>query len=274
MARNGKKVSEVILNEDLYDIETDREYLRQYSGTTDYSKFKSIRGNRDLNRAHVARLANHIKRKNLLPFYPVLVNENMEVIDGQHRIAAAKALGMEVSYVRVNGLRIEDVMAVNTASKEWGINDFVEAYVKLGVEDYKKLKEFKEKYNLPVTMAAQLLAKPDGKVPTGGTDLGSNIRSGTYIIADEEKATELAEQLNILNEFTDFRATSDRHLMRALWHLYTVAEFDFGRLEQKLRSNQLKLEKQGELKYYILKIEEAYNHNAKIRVDLYRRVKF
>ena len=56
--------------------------------TTDYAKFKTLQGNRDVNKLHVSRLKESFKTAYLLS--PIVVNQYYEIIDGQHRYEAAK----------------------------------------------------------------------------------------------------------------------------------------------------------------------------------------
>lgn len=56
--------------------------------TKDYTSFRAIVSNREVNKAHVKKLAASIRKKNLLYIRPVIVNDRMEIIDGQHRVAA------------------------------------------------------------------------------------------------------------------------------------------------------------------------------------------
>ena len=58
--------------------------------TTDYDIFKGIVGNRKVEKKHVEMLTGAIDRNNLLNVRPIIVNEEMMVIDGQHRLEAAK----------------------------------------------------------------------------------------------------------------------------------------------------------------------------------------
>lgn len=57
--------------------------------TRDYSVFKYLSGNRDINLHNVNNIVKNVLENGLLPTI-VIVNENMEVIDGQHRIEAFK----------------------------------------------------------------------------------------------------------------------------------------------------------------------------------------
>ena len=51
--------------------------------TTDYSVFKYLKGNRSVNELHVRRLVEAIKEKDLQ--VPIIVDEKMNVVEGQHR---------------------------------------------------------------------------------------------------------------------------------------------------------------------------------------------
>lgn len=54
----------------------------QVCQTNDYSLFKTLKGNRNINQAHLYRLTKSIKEKYLLS--PIVVNEHFEIIDGQN----------------------------------------------------------------------------------------------------------------------------------------------------------------------------------------------
>ena len=63
----------------------------QIHSTNDLSVFKILEGNRNINLANVERLVKSIEENGFLQM-PIIVNENYEVIDGQHRLMAAKKL--------------------------------------------------------------------------------------------------------------------------------------------------------------------------------------
>lgn len=236
--------------------------------TRDYTIFKSINGNRKVNNNHVLRLSRAIERKNLLPYYPVLVNEGMEVIDGQHRLAAAIRLGYEVNYEKIRGLRIEDVMEINTNSKSWSINDFISSWIVLDKPDYRTLRDFVERYDINPTMAGVLL-RGYGNIKGGG-DMSRLIKSGDFKVASESQANTIATQLTELKQYAEFNVLSDRELAAALIKLSHNGTFDFNRLISKLKLHSLKLEKRVNEKYYLLHIEELYNFHNSLITDLYK----
>ena len=67
--------------------------------TTDYKQFKKVKGNRGYAQRHLKNLVSSIAQNNLLQYSPIIVNDKMEVIDGQHRLAAAQSLGLPIYYV-------------------------------------------------------------------------------------------------------------------------------------------------------------------------------
>lgn len=60
--------------------------------TTDYGMFNFMKGNRSVNPFNLKRITESMRERCL--FSPILVNDNMEIIDGQHRFLAQKDLGL------------------------------------------------------------------------------------------------------------------------------------------------------------------------------------
>lgn len=236
--------------------------------TKEYNKFKTILGNRTIVPAHVEGLCAAIERKNLLEYYPILINEKMEVIDGQHRLMAAAKLNLEVTYKVVNGLKLEDVMSVNTSSRSWSIMNFIDCYIQLDSPDYLRLKEFMDEHDLSPGIAAGLLQG----FGYGGGHISNVIKSGKFAVNTPDKAEKIANQLNQLKKHSVYQLKSDRTFIKALWEVNDVKDFDFKRLIAKIEQSSAVLEKQHTLQQYLLQIEELYNFNAKIYVGIYGEV--
>lgn len=64
--------------------------------TKNYDQFKTTNLNREkgIDRNRVEWLKNQIQRRNLLDMCPIIVNSNMEIIQGQHRWLLQKNLGL------------------------------------------------------------------------------------------------------------------------------------------------------------------------------------
>lgn len=74
--------------------------VNQVNQTNDYNLFKSLKGNRNVNKLHVQRLKESFKGDYLMS--PIIVNQNYEIIDGQHRFNAAKDLSLPVNFIICN----------------------------------------------------------------------------------------------------------------------------------------------------------------------------
>ena len=66
--------------------------------TKDYSIFKKLTGNRSTELERITKICDSIREVGYITS-PILVNENMEVIDGQGRLEAFKELGIPVEYI-------------------------------------------------------------------------------------------------------------------------------------------------------------------------------
>lgn len=121
--------------------------------TKDYDMFILRKDNRNkIDLLHVSRLVESIKLRNLLEMRPIVVNETMEVMDGQHRLLAAKELGIEIYYEQQVCLNSFDIIRMNI-SKSWGMGDFMNFYCEHDYPEYKKLAEFMKRNNLTLKVA-------------------------------------------------------------------------------------------------------------------------
>lgn len=95
--------------------------------TTDYSIFKEFSSNREVDEKHVKQLMVAIATRNLLHVNPIVVDEQMRVVDGQHRLAAAERLGLPIYYVTGNIDRT-DISMLNSNQKNWTSMDYINFY--------------------------------------------------------------------------------------------------------------------------------------------------
>ncbi len=82
--------------------------------TKNYEMFTFREDNREkIDQSHVQRLVFSIEKRNLLELRPIIVNEKFEVIDGQHRLMAAKFLDVEIFYQQEKKLDAKDIITMN-----------------------------------------------------------------------------------------------------------------------------------------------------------------
>ena len=114
--------------------------------TTDYSIFRKMTGQREIyDLKKVNRIADSMKERGWIGA-PALLNENMEVVDGQNRIEAAKIAGIPAWYIIVDGLTIDDCIQLNSTSVNWGFAEYINCYVAFGNTNYIRFKELKDTY--------------------------------------------------------------------------------------------------------------------------------
>jgi hypothetical protein len=129
----------------------------QIQSTTDYSIFKFVSFNREKQKSHIENLKHIIQENNLLAFHPIIVNEKMEVIDGQHRLAAAQDLGLEIYYV-LGDVDYSHILNANLIQKRGSVKDAIKFYaVKDHLKDYILLIEYMKKLELDVKAMLCLL---------------------------------------------------------------------------------------------------------------------
>mgnify|MGYP003393072818 CR=1 FL=1 len=154
--------------------------------TKDYSQFKSITSNRDVNRVHVKKLSESIKARNLLWAKPPLVNEKNQIIDGQHRLEACELVKEPFFYLVAEGLNKQDMAILNTNQKNWTGADFINFYTIEGKKDYVELSKLINKYeDLKVSM---LIA-----FASGGQQWGGGIKDGEFKATNMPRARQVCE---------------------------------------------------------------------------------
>ena len=115
----------------------------------DLSVFNELKGNRAKNKSHIKRLAEAISLDvEATAYHPLLVNEHMQIIDGQHRLKALEMLKLPAYYIQVKGLGLADAQALNQLSKQWAPIDYARSFSDLGNKNYTHYLDFKKQYEL------------------------------------------------------------------------------------------------------------------------------
>lgn len=93
--------------------------------TFKYELFQFVDGNRDID--HEDRIEKSIRESGLL-IQPVLVNQNMQIIEGQNRYQACRNLGLPIYYVIQEDIGLEEVKSLNSASKNWTTKNYIHSF--------------------------------------------------------------------------------------------------------------------------------------------------
>lgn len=103
--------------------------------TDEYNKFRRLPGNRSVTEMRVKKILKSIQQNGYIGC-PIVVNEKMQVIDGQGRLESCKRLNVAIPYTVVPGTGLEECMALNRYSTSWGLKDYIELHVEEGKESY------------------------------------------------------------------------------------------------------------------------------------------
>ena len=123
--------------------------MKMIHETTDYDSFKKLPGQRDVVEKHVDEIVNSIEEYGWI-CDPIRVTENMEVFDGQHRLAALRRLGLPVEYLVIDGLSTANaVRIINNTQKKWMMRDYTNSFAETGEESYILMKDLVDKYQVP-----------------------------------------------------------------------------------------------------------------------------
>ena len=124
--------------------------------TEDYDMFRQQHGNRNRGHKDVNPMVEAIRDCDLLRYQPILINEKLEVIDGQTRLRSARSLNKPVYFIVGEGLAIRETQILNTNLQPWKLLDFLHSHIDAGNENYVKLQAFISKWSLSVSKGVKL----------------------------------------------------------------------------------------------------------------------
>lgn len=113
--------------------------------TKDYSIFKRLIGNRDIPESRISKIVESIQTIGWVR-NPIIVNEKMEVIDGQGRLTALQRLEKPVEYIIAEGAGNKECIYMNMNMVNWKLPDFIKSYAEQGNNNYQRLLALMEKY--------------------------------------------------------------------------------------------------------------------------------
>jgi hypothetical protein len=227
--------------------------------TTDYSKFRVIETNRPVDKNHVKRLKAAITNRNLLRLNPILVDTKMHVIDGQHRLTAAKELGVEIYYMTSGEITQEDIATLNSNKKLWHLIDYVQYHAKNGKVAYSALQLFmKNNHFLPPSVAVVIAC---------GDIKSKDLQAGLLTTLNLDEAESFMGRLSdIRNHFSEVYTAKFVQAMRII---EKVEGYEHKQMMEQITFQPRSLKPCTTSKEYIKNLEEIYNYRKKNRVRFY-----
>lgn len=240
--------------------------------TTNYDQFKRIIGNRPEEERHVKRLILSYHEEYLEPI--ITVNENKEVIDGQHRLDAAKALGYPIWYREMPGWGLKQVQRMNSINMTWTNRNFLQSYCELGSKPYLQLKQFMDEYPDFGLKIAECIAtgtmdenkqkapiKVNGKFYRGKSDFKDGKLKAFDAGSAYERASEIMKYKPVFDGYNT--VTFVRTMVGLLKHKH----FNNDVMLHKLALNPRALVRCRTVDQYKVLMEEIYNYKNRVKVS-------
>lgn len=244
--------------------------------TNELGIFKLVNGNRPPNPQHIRRLKESMLVYGVL-LNPIIINEKFEVIDGQHRLLAAKEIEGSIYYVIANGYNLRQIHALNQNQKNWTTADFLEGYVCLGVESYIELKSFWERHDC--FNLQDCIAMCSNITQSSGFSLANKVRpnrptenikeifnEGTWKTRNMEQAERDAERIKLVETF--YLGFNRSIFVGTMLSLFQNKNFDFNEFMAKLRLQPTALVDCANREQMKALIEDIYNFRRREKVNL------
>ena len=250
--------------------------INQVYETYDYSIFKQLTGNRSYNMPNIRRLKDSFAKKQIEN--PIIVNENFEVIDGQHRLKTCTELGLPVHFIICNNLGLQEVQMLNSNMSNWKREDYLNSYCNMGLEPYLQFRDFMEDYpDFGIAACEALLTQrlSGGKLMTRDKEHSTNnsgsiavkyFEHGDLHIPDLNLSRKQADMILQIKPFYDGfnRAT----FVRAMIGLFRNPNFDFKTFIKKLEMQPKALGNRNNVGQFKELIEDIYNYRSHNKVSL------
>jgi hypothetical protein len=224
--------------------------------TKDYGKFKTIDGNRMINRLHADKIAESMEEKQLVT--PIIVNEKYEIIDGQHRFTGCQKKEKPVYYIICEGYGLADVHRLNEKSHDWKLKDFLDGYSVFAQKDssysdYVVLKEFIERNKITPAMGIFLT-----KGEMNDQDATIIFKNGNYKAKDLDSAELFMSRLeDFAIHFQERYKTSV--FMKAFKTFSNSSKYNHENMVKKLEYTGGYLQNRSTIGQYIELLSDIYN---------------
>lgn len=227
--------------------------ISQVYKTNEYSKFKFLPENRQVNQRHVERLMESFQQK-YIP-NPIIVNEYGHVIDGQNRLTAAMNLKMPVYYIVIDGLTAADIAPLNFNAKNWKISDYLNFHLTQGYNPiYKLIKQYQEKHPVILHSHLYILLLGVNKRSKAGKNMIDFYKGDiSELLTTRDVAIEAYER------FLERKTHMSVQLCTLINYFSMISVFDWNRFFERLKLYG-RFERQPTTEKYVYQFNDVYNY--------------
>ncbi len=222
--------------------------------TINYDLFSFKKENRGISKQKITQLKDNFLKFGYDENYPVLIDENFLIIDGQHRFTACKELKIPVIYAFSKNNSNEYMRSLNIVSSAWELADYIRSYASENRECYANLLNFKKKHNLTMSTAIIIYF---------GNARAKSIRQGVEVVpmVNAEKTA------NTLKSFSLLKFNGSKNFVLGIQTIIdkNISEKNLNILIEK----QLLINEMASLSQYLLVFENILNNRRGVRENVY-----
>jgi hypothetical protein len=224
--------------------------------TKNYDLFKFMEGNREVNSAHLKKIIESMQEQYLIS--PIIVNEDFEIMDGQHRFSSCKELGAPILFIQIKGYGINEVQRYNSNNRNWGPVAFMESYIELGDKKYEMYKTVKDTFgfNHKQTLALLSGGKFDGK-----RDLLKFRNGKLEITKDTDKIYTLGRMIQDFGKFYD--GYKRPAFFKSCLVMFKNKKYDHDVMLKKLSKQTDRLQHCATEEGYLKRLGEIFNYHSR-----------
>lgn len=226
----------------------------------DYRNFRRLPDNRDVLGQRVNKLIASINEHYVLN--PIVVNEKMEIIDGQGRFDACKALGKPIHYIIAPGANSDDCRRMNKYNTKWSTLDFAKSYAKSNVSAYINLLSACKKTSLPIMRVLRLA---NHSTKNGhSTEKMSGFEKGELIFSTEDVDTvvEIEKKVNEIIDALQFSGRKNEAFYISVKIASETNGYDHSRMIKNCKAQRSTYSQMSRLQDELVEFERIYNYKA------------
>lgn len=232
--------------------------------TRDYEMFKTLLGNRD--KKSESKIIDSIQRVGYI-MSPLIVNEKMEIIDGQNRLAALKSLGMPVHYIIQPGLGIEECRQLNIGQTNWTTEDYVYSYAEIGNDNYRRLASLLMDYKKPLGVNGIIAMAKPLTIADSGSTARLKVHNGKFELSQDGYHTAVKRISSSLEfgyaAFQKEKKMNNRIYWAAVSYIYQHRVASAAQVIESMRKYQAMIPSCSRVSEQLKYIDEAYNKDIK-----------
>jgi hypothetical protein len=228
-----------------------------------YDVFRRLSDNRDVTQGRINKLVASISEKYILN--PIVVNERMEIIDGQGRFDALKSLGLPIDYTISYGASSEDCRRMNKYNTKWSTMDFAISFAKSGNPNYIWFVKTCNDAGLSISSVLRLSNKGSA------TMLNEMFTRGNlkYTVADYETVIKVKGIADEIADALQCNARKNESFYTAVKIVCETKGYDHARMIKNCKSCRSSYAQMASLKDQLKEFERIYNYKVHTGNRLY-----